>query len=154
MQNYFVENSESTAFFAFDIAPSILKTDELTLTDEETAALDTFKKMNILAFKKDSINSKNYQSELTKVNTILKDEQYESLIKYGSNTNGAAIYFAGETDKIDEFVLVTNQDDTGFAIVRILGDDMDINHVMTLFQLLQKSNVDMEQLKPLQQFIK
>lgn len=154
MQNYFVENSESTAFFAFDIAPSILKTDELTLTDKETAALDTFKKMNILAFKKDSINSKNYQSELTKVNTILKDEQYESLIKYGSNTNGAAIYFAGETDKIDEFVLVTNQDDTGFAIVRILGDDMDINHVMTLFQLLQKSNADMEQLKPLQQFIK
>lgn len=154
LQKYFVENSESTAFFAFDIAPSILKTDELTLTDEETAALDTFKKMNILAFKKDSINSKNYQSELTKVNTILKDEQYESLIKYGSNTNGAAIYFAGETDKIDEFVLVTNQDDTGFAIVRILGDDMDINHVMTLFQLLQKSNVDMEQLKPLQQFIK
>jgi hypothetical protein len=84
----------------------------------------------------------------------LKDEQYESLIKYGSNTNGAAIYFAGETDKIDEFVLVANQKETGFAIVRILGDDMDVNHVMTLFQLLQKSNVDMEQLKPLKQFMK
>jgi hypothetical protein len=55
LQKYFVENSESTEFFAIDIAPSILKTDALTLTSEETAALDAFKKMNILAFKKDSI---------------------------------------------------------------------------------------------------
>jgi cephalosporin hydroxylase len=154
LQKYFVENSESSEFFAIDIAPSILKTDALTLTSEETAALDAFKKMNILAFKKDSINDNKYKSEMSKVKTILKDEQYESLIKYGSNTNGAAIYFAGETDKIDEFVLVANQTETGFVIVRILGDDMDVNHVMTLFQLLQKSNVDMEQLKPLQQFMK
>ena len=60
----------------------------------------------------------------------------------------------GVFSKIDEFVLVANQDEAGFAIVRILGDDMDVNHVMTLFQLLKKSNVDMEQLKPLQQFMK
>ena len=154
LQTYFVENSESTEFFTIDIAPSIIKTDALTLTNEETAALEAFKKMNILAFKKDSINENKYKSEMTKVKAILKDEQYESLIKYGSNTNGAALYFAGETDKIDEFVLVANQDEAGFAIVRILGDDMDVNHVMTLFQLLKKSNVDMEQLKPLQQFMK
>jgi cephalosporin hydroxylase len=154
LQTYFVENSESTEFFTIDITPSILKTDALTLTNEETAALEAFKKMNILAFKKDSINENKYKSEMTKVKAILKDEQYESLIKYGSNRNGAALYFAGETDKIDEFVLVANQDEAGFAIVRILGDDMDVNHVMTLFQLLKKSNVDMEQLKPLQQFMK
>ena len=154
LQTYFVENSESTEFFTIDITPSILKTDALTLTNEETAALEAFKKMNILAFKKDSINENKYKSEMTKVKAILKDEQYESLIKYGSNRNGTALYFAGETDKIDEFVLVANQDEAGFAIVRILGDDMDVNHVMTLFQLLKKSNVDMEQLKPLQQFMK
>ena len=119
LQTYFVENSESTEFFTIDITPSILKTDALTLTNEETAALEAFKKMNILAFKKDSINENKYKSEMTKVKAILKDEQYESLIKYGSNTNGAALYFAGETDKIDEFVLVANQDEAGFAIVRI-----------------------------------
>lgn len=154
LQKYFVENSESTEFFAIDIAPSILKIDALTLTSDETAALDAFKKMNILAFKKDSINDGKYKSEMTKVNAILKDEQYESLIKYGSNTNGTALYFVGETDKIDEFVVVANQEEAGFVVVRILGDKMDINHVMTLFQLLQKSNVDMEQLKPLKEFMR
>ena len=51
-------------------------------------------------------------------------------------------------------LLSRGEDEAGFAIVRILGDDMDVNHVMTLFQLLKKSNVDMEQLKPLQQFMK
>lgn len=154
LQKYFVENSESPEFFTIDIAPSILKTDALTLISEENAALEAFKKINILAFQKDSINDGKYKSEMTKVNAILKDEQYESLIKYGSNTNGAALYFVGETDKIDEFVVVANQEEAGFVVVRILGDKMDINHVMTLFQLLQKSNVDMEQLKPLKEFMR
>ena len=108
LQTYFVENSESTEFFTIDITPSILKTDALTLTNEETAALEAFKKMNILAFKKDSINENKYKSEMTKVKAILKDEQYESLIKYGSNRNGAALYFAGETDKIDELLVQGN----------------------------------------------
>lgn len=154
LQKYFVENSESAGFFTIDIAPSILKTDALTLTSEEIAALEAFKKMNILAFKKDSINAETYKLEINKVNAIFKDEKYESLIKYGSNTNGAALYFVGETDKIDEFVVVANQEEAGFAVVRILGDQMDINHVMTLFQLLQKSNIDMEQLKPLKEFMR
>ena len=39
LQTYFVENSESTEFFTIDITPSILKTDALTLTNEETAPL-------------------------------------------------------------------------------------------------------------------
>jgi uncharacterized protein YueI len=154
LQKYFVENSESADFFSLDIAPSILKTDSLTLTNEEKAALDAFKKMNILAFKKDAINDDKYKSEITKINTILKNEKYESLIKFGTNANGAAIYVTGETDKIDEFIILAKQTESGFTIIRVLGDTMDVNHVMTLFQLIQKSNIDMEQLKPLQQFMK
>jgi len=154
LQKYFVLNSSSSDFIALDIAPSILTIDKGTLTNEEKAAIASFKKMNILAFKKDSINEIKYTDEVSKVKKILKVDEYQELMKFGANNNGAAVYFVGDTDRIDEFVVYANQKENGFVVVRILGNDMNTNHVMALFQLLQKSKIDLEQFKPLQQIIK
>jgi len=104
----------------------------------------------VLAFKADSTNQKEFEAERSKVNTILKDKSYQELIKVGSGKEGGAIYFVGEDEHIDEFVLFANKKENGFAVVRILGEDMNPTHVMNLMSLLKKANVDMEQLKPLQ----
>jgi hypothetical protein len=47
-----------------------------------------------------------------------------------------------------------NRKENGFAVVRVLGKDMNATNIMTLMQIVQKSNLDMEQLKPLQQLLK
>jgi len=44
--------------------------------------------------------------------------------------------------------------EAGFAVVRILGNDMNPNNIMNMLSLIKNANVDMEQLKPLQGFIK
>ncbi|ESU19731.1 hypothetical protein FCR2A7T_18940 [Flavobacterium cauense R2A-7] len=150
LQKYFVENTENKEFIAVDIAPSIINVDKVTLSGEEKAALASFKKINVLAFKADSTNQKEFDAERSKVTTILKDKSYQELMKVGSGKEGGAIYFVGEDEHIDEFVLFANKKENGFAVVRILGEDMNPTHVMNLMSLLKKANVDMEQLKPLQ----
>ena len=75
-------------------------------------------------------------------------------MKVNAGTSGSiSLSFVGDENHIDEFILYANQKENGFAVVRILGKDMNPTGVMTLMSLLQKSNIDMDQLKPLQQMI-
>ena len=155
LQKYFVENTESPKFIALDLASSIIKTDKISLSETEKAALESFEKMNILAFRTDSTDMAGYEKEIKEVKAILKDESYQQLMKAGSGNDGAAIYFVGNDDEhIEEFVVLAGKKENGFAVVRVLGNDMNPTHIMNMLTLLQKSNVDLEQLKPLQGLMK
>ncbi|HLP63821.1 DUF4252 domain-containing protein [Flavobacterium sp.] len=150
LQKFFVENSEKKDFIALDVSSDILRLDETSLTSEQKQALDAFDKVNIIAFKSTDKNQKEYQAEKAKLNGILKKEEYQQLIKVGSGSQGASISFVGTEDKIDEFILYANKKENGFAVIRVTGDEMNPTHIMTMLSLLQKSNIDLEQLKPLQ----
>ena len=155
LQKYYVKNTESPKFIALDLASSIIKTDKISLTETEKAALESFDKMNILALRTDSTDITGYDKEIKEVKAILKDESYQQLMKAGSGNDGAAIYFVGNDDEhIEEFVVLAGKKENGFAVVRVLGNDMNPTHIMNMLSLLQKSQVDMEQLKPLQQLMK
>jgi hypothetical protein len=154
LQKYFVDNMEDKDFIAIDISPSILNIEKISLSDSEKKALETFDKMNIIAFKKDSLNNNKFKKEEAKVKAILKDKTYQELMKFGSDKQAASVYFIGEDDNIDEFILYAKNADSGFAIVRVLGDNMNPADIFTLIEVLKKSNVDMEQLKPLEAILK
>ena len=154
LQKYFVEKTESSDFISVDMSPNILNIKPDALSTEQQEALKTFKKMNILAFKINDENKTKFDGERTKVKEILKDEKYQQLMKFGSGKEGAAVYFVGKDDAIEEFVLYGSKDENGFAIVRILGDKMNPEDFMTLLSALQKSDIDMEQLKPLEGIFK
>jgi hypothetical protein len=59
----------------------------------------------------------------------------------------------GDNKQIDELVLFGNQKDLGFTVIRVLGNDMKPEDAMQFFSILQKSNIDMEQLKPILNFV-
>lgn len=151
LQKYFVENTENKDFIALDIAPSIFNLDQTKLTVEQKTALQSFEKMNILAFKLDGTNEAKFETERAKVNAILKDEKYQQLMKFESGKEGASVSFVGDDEHIDEFVLFANKKETGFAVVRVLGKDMNPTSIMTMMSMLKDSKVDLDQLKPLQQ---
>lgn len=154
LQKYFVENSEKKGFIALDISSSILNTDKTKLTAEQKTALESFDKMNIIAFKINDKNKDTYEEESAKVSQILKSDTYQELMTVGSGKDAASISFVGDEDNIGEFVLFAKRKDNGFAIVRILGNDMNPNNIMTMLSVLKTSEIDMEQLKPLQALIK
>ena len=153
LQKYFVENTDNKNFIAMDVSPSILNVDKAKLTSEQQTALQSFDKMNILAFKVNDKNQAQFEAEKAKVNLILKDKKYQQLMKYGSGKEGASISFVGDNEHIDEFVLYANKKENGFAVVRILGKDMNPTGVMSMLSMLKTSNLDMEQLKPLQELL-
>jgi hypothetical protein len=155
LQKYFVENTESKDFVAIDLGSDIINTEKMSLTDSDKEALNSFEKMNVLAFKKEESNKSNYDVEFQKVKTILKDTtSYNELMKFGSGNDGASIYFVGDDEHINEFVLFANKEENGFAVVRILGKDMNPMNIMNIINLMKKANVDLEQLKPLQNIMK
>jgi len=150
LQKYFVEKSENKNFISFDVSPSILNVDQTKLSEEQKAALKSFEKMNVLAFKLNDKNQTDFSTERQEVNLILKNEKYQQLMKFGSGKEGASISYVGEDNHINEFILYGNKKDAGFAIVRILGKDMNPNNIMTLISIMKDSKMNLDQLKPLQ----
>lgn len=153
LQKYFVENTENKNFIALDVSPSILNVDKTKLSVAQNDALKSFDKMNVLAFKLNDKNKAEFETERAKVDLILKDKKYQQLMKFGSGKEGASVSFVGTDEHIEEFVFYANKKENGFAVVRILGKDMNPTSVMTMMSVLQQSNIDLEQLKPLQQLI-
>lgn len=154
LQKYFVENSEKKEFISVDVSPSIINVDKTKLTPEQKTALESFDKMNILAFKLNKNNQAEYEAESQKVTQILKGKDYQELMKVGSGKDGASVSYVGDENDINEFVLFAKKKDNGFAVVRILGNDMNPNNIMNMLSILKSANVDMEQLKPLQGLMK
>lgn len=154
LQKYFVENSENKNFIALDVSPEILNVDQTKLSIKQSEALKSFDKMNVLAFKLNGANKAEFEAERAKVDLILMDKKYQQLMKFGSGKEGASVSFVGTDEHIEEFVFFANKKENGFAVVRILGKDMNPTSVMTMMSVLQQSNIDLEQLKPLQQLMK
>lgn len=155
LQKYFVKNSESSNFITLDLTSNILKTDNIALTETNKEALNSFEKMNILAYKSDSTATLQYENEIKEVKSILKDESYQQLMKVGNGLDGASVYFVGNDDEhIEEFVVLAGKKENGFAVIRVLGNDMNPTHIMNMMNLLQKANIDIDQLKPLEQLVK
>ena len=154
LQKYFVESSEKKDFVALDLSSSILNMEKTKQTPEQKTALESFEKMNILAFKLDKTNQAQFDVESKKVTQILKNEKYQELMKIGSGKDAASISFVGDENDIDEFVLFAKKKDNGFAVVRVLGNNMNPNAILNMISLLKSANIDMDQLKPLQGLIK
>lgn len=154
LQKYFVENTENKNFIALDISSSILNVDQAKLSEAQKQALQSFQKMNVLAFKRNPKNNAEFETERTKLTAILKNPKYQQLMKLGSGKEGASVSFVGTDEHIEEFILFANQKETGFAVVRIIGKDMNPTHIMNMISVLQQSKIDLEQLKPLQELLK
>lgn len=154
LQKYFVENTENKDFIALDISSNILNVDKTKLTAAQSEALHSFDKVNVLAFKLNDKNKSQFETERAKVNLILKDPKYQQLMKFGSGKQGASVSYIGTDDHINEFVFFANKNDAGFAVVRVLGKDMNPTNIMNMISILKESKIDLEQLKPLQELIK
>ena len=142
LQEYYIDNTENPNFLFFDVPASILNMDMADLTETQKTALSSLKKLNIMAFKKTTENSGEYQAEKTKVNTILNTEEYTELMKMNTDFGRATIKYKGEDDAIDEVIIFGDNKEKGFALIRVLGKDMNPANFVQLIQAIQKSDFD------------
>lgn len=153
LQKYFVEHQEKPNFTVLDLGQSVLKVSEDKLNADQKKALHTFKKINLLAYTAKDSSSAEYKTESEKVKTLLKGKKYQELMHFGSGKDGGSISYVGKDDAIDEFVIFANRKQNGFAVVRVVGENMTPNSILEMVGVLQQSNFNFEQLKPLQQIM-
>lgn len=154
LQEYYVDNSENPNFITVDVPTSILNLEDVDLTEGQRQALNSLKKLNLLAFKKTTENAEEYKVEKAKVNAILKNDEFIELMKLNSQYGRGVIKYLGDEDAIDEVVIYGSSDDKGFALIRVLGDDMNPAHLVQLMQAIQKSDYKGEGLGEIGKFLK
>ena len=154
LQEYFIDNTENPNFMAFDVPTSILNLESAELTPAQKSAFESLKKLNVLAFKKTEANVDDYKAEKAIIKAILADDDYTQLMKMNTEFGRAAIQYKGAEDAIDEVIIFGDNQEKGFAIVRVLGDDMNPANFVQLLQALQKSDYKGEGLGDLGDFFK
>jgi len=149
LQKYMVEKQDDSAFMKVDLASSLLLSDKNNLSAEDKEVLNSIKKVNVVALPLDEGNLTDYELEKQRVKTILANEKYQTLMKYGSNQNGAELKFVGKEDAIDEFVAFVSDENKGFAVVRITGKNMKPADIMRLMGNVGSGDLNMTALSGL-----
>lgn len=154
LQEYYVDSAENPNFISLDVPTSILNLEETDLSNVQREALESLKKLNVLAFKKTTQNAAEYKAEKVKVNAILKNDKFVELMKLNSSYGKGVIKYLGDEDAIDEVIIYGNSNDKGFALIRVLGNDMNPAHLVQLLQAIQKSDYNGEGLGEIGKFLK
>jgi len=154
LQGYYVANQESPNFISVDIPTSFVNLDNVELTKDQKEAYDSVDKLNMLAYTLTDDNEAEYKAELAKVQAILKDERYEELFR-GNTTYGKVIVkYIGTDTTIDELIIFGSAKDKGFAIVRVLGDNMEPAKIMKLGNVVDSMTTDENNVKEFMNFFK
>ncbi len=154
LQEYYIDNQENPNFISLDIPASILKMDEADLTSGQKEAVESLKKFNLLAFRKTASNSTDFKLEKAKVKEILKNDDFVELMKIKSQYGKGVVKYLGDENAIDEVIIYGASDEKGFALIRVLGKDMNPAHIVQLLQAIQKSDYKGEGLGEIGEFLK
>lgn len=153
LQKYYIDSQDNKNFLSVDIPASIIALND-EVPAEAKEALASLKKMNVLAFKKNATNGAEYEVENKKVKEILKSKKFSELMRVKDKGRNMVIKYEGDedTESFDEVVVYASDKETGFALVRILGDDMKPEKIMKLMNNIKDIDGDGGGLKQLGEF--
>lgn len=147
LQKYFVDHQGDKDFLAVDLPTSLVDTETAKLTPEEKEAIESIKKVNVLAMPLKGDAKNRYEDEKSAIDKILNDEKYETLMRFGSDGTKAVLKFQGDENDIDEVVVFASNAEKGLALVRVLGDNMRPENMVKLMNAIDKGDVDLNGLK-------
>ncbi len=153
LQNYFVKHQDDANFIAVDIPSSILGNTD-GVTDEVKEAVQSFKKLNILALKKNDSNQKIYEKERAAIKKMLAKKQYRDLMRFKDGKNMVIIKYLGTEKDVDQIIFFGYANDKGLALVRVLGDKMNVSKAFKLASLARSGKVDTSKIKALEGMFK
>lgn len=142
LEKYYVDNQEKDNFVVMNIPSSMLVGDVSELSEKEKETLQKVEKANVLAFPLNEENKAVFEKEKAELETILKDEKYKLLMKFGSSDQQFKLMYVGAPESIDEMIVYGASEEMGFGVARILGDDMDPSGMIKLMKSLKDKNVE------------
>ncbi|RXP61872.1 DUF4252 domain-containing protein [Lutibacter sp. HS1-25] len=149
LQKYFIDSKENEQFISVDLPASILQLKNENASEEIKNTFETIKNVNFLALQLTDSNADFYTSEKEKVKQILKNSTYKELMRMNLGKASVSVNYLGEEDAIDEIIVFGSENEKGFAIARLVGDNMNPHKIMELIQEI-KMNDDSNEMKQLE----
>jgi hypothetical protein len=149
LQSYIVEKQDDNRFMKVDFATSLMS--ELdSLPEEQKQVLAAIKKMNVVAYPKKEGSQADFDMETKRVSFIFDQERYQVLGSFKANNQNVTLMYLGKEDAIDEVIVYAIDNDKGFAIFRLLGNNMNPSDILKLSGMLEKGNIDLSKLTGLE----
>ena len=147
LQRYFVDNQEAKNFISQDVPLSMIEVDQSEFTEEQKEAYNSVSKLNFLGYKANDNNEEELRAEMETVKTILSDAKYKDLMEFNDQGNKVVVKYIGDDEEAYEVVVFGSSKEMGFAVVRILGNNMSPDKMVTLIGAMQKVDVDKNQIQ-------
>jgi len=146
LQHFMVTQQEKPNVISIDISPSILSLDENITTPENKAILKTIHKANVMMYEIDTLNTKTYNADKEQLKKIFKNEKYQELMRFGKGSNGIKVFIVGDEKSIDELIVAGNDDTKGWVILRVIGENMQVEKILGLMNeiKLDKNNTQLK----------
>lgn len=146
LQKYLVEKQDDDKFVKMDIAASLLQGKNSDFSQEEKDILKTIKKVNVVAYPIIEGDTADYVQERQELKAILDQEQYKELTRIKSNDWNATLKYTGEEDAINEVIVFASDDNRGFAVFRLLGENMRPDQMLKLMESAERGDLDVSKL--------
>ena len=152
LDKYYVTHQEKQGFMVIDVPADILEVESKSLSKSEKKVYKSVKKLNFLGFKKNDTNVVTFEAERKNVKAILSQGKYQELIKFSNDGKSGVVLYTGEPNEIDEVILFGADVEQGFAVVRVLGDDMNPKSIYDLVRTMNPSAIEDGKLKDIASF--
>ncbi|MDP2687464.1 MAG: DUF4252 domain-containing protein [Aequorivita sp.] len=147
LQKYLVEKQDDDKFVKMDIAASLLQGRNSNFTQEEKDILSTIKKVNVVAYPIKENDTADFEKERNELKAILDQDQYKELTRIKSDNWNATLKYSGEEDAIDEVIVFASDDNRGFAVFRLLGENMRPDQMLKLMKSAERGDLDVSKLE-------
>lgn len=148
LQKYYVDSKDNNAFISVDLPANIIELKDENVSEEVKNTLKTIKKVNFLALQVDENNQELFNTEKEKVAEILKNPDYKQLMRMKTADGNVTVNYLGTEDAINEVIIFGSDSKRGFALVRVLGENMNPADIMSMAQEI-KLDGNSQQLKQL-----
>ena len=138
LQEYYLDSKENDAYISLDVPTSLLAPASEKLSANQQKVVNSVKKINLLAYSLKDTGF--YNTETAKLKDILKNDDYDELMKVGNSGQRMRIFIKGDEDAIDEVVLFAQDENKGFLVARVLGEDMNVADMVRFAETMDTSS--------------
>lgn len=154
IQTYFVDHQDLPEFKMIDLSAKMIDLSKVDLTDDQRETFNSFEKINFLGYLIKDGDTESYKKELADAKKVFLNNNHNELMEFNSNGIKFRISALGNDEEVDEFLALVSSNETGFGVVRVLGDKMNPEKMVKLVGDLQNADLAEDQFQDIIGFFK
>jgi hypothetical protein len=126
LQSYLLDTSGKEGFYTGDLPVSSILSAKANVSEDIKATIKSIKKINVAFLPKTANNTAAYEVEKGKLKNIFSNNKaYKSLMSMKTKGMNVNVYYAGNTNSVDEVIAFGYGETAGVGVARLLGKKMN-----------------------------